>query len=170
MIGQEFTATMLSVAPPLVLSAYQDVLGVTLEPIVSSDWTIVDRLVLPNQHTLNVGLGNEDWRGLLVLSFNDDSWGMVPGGESDSALAKDALGEVLNTVGGALAAESQFNGYLGELLQAPPMYFNNEVTYPKADSLWGVLRHGAMSMNFGWALLPAISPLMRKALERLGKI
>jgi len=170
MVGQDFSATMLSVAPKLVHRAYQDVLGVSLEPLDSSEWSMVDRLVLPNQHALNVGLGNEDWRGLLVLAFNDASWGMVPGGEDDPGLARDALGEVLNTVGGFFAGEPAFHAYLGELLQAPPMYFNNEVTYPKAESLCGVLRHGEMSMSFGWALLPAISPLMRKALERLGKV
>jgi len=170
MVGQGFSATMLSVAPALVHRAYQDVLGMNLDALDPGEWRIVDRLVLPNQHALNVGLGNEDWRGLLVLAFDDTSWGMVPGGDSDLELARDALGEVLNTVGGFFAAEPSFHAYLGELLQAPPMYFNTEVTYPKAESLWGVLRHGGMTMNFGWALLPAISPLMRKALERLGKI
>jgi hypothetical protein len=170
MVGQDFSATMLSVAPPLVQRAYQDVLGVSLEPMRNEEWSIVDRLVLPCQHALNVGLGNEEWRGLLVLAFDDASFGMVPGGAGDLGLARDALGEVLNTVGGFFAAEPSFHAYLGELLQAPPMYFNSEVTYPKAKSLSGVLRHGSMEMFFGWALLPAISPLMRKALERLGKI
>lgn len=170
MVGQKFTESMLKLAPDLVRSAYQDVLGVSLEPLVADEWRLVDRLILPNQHALNVGLGNEEWRGLLVLAFDDDGFGMVPGGQDDQTMARDALGEVLNTVGGFFAAEPTFSAYLGELLQAPPMYFNNEVTYPKADSLWGVLRQGKCIMNFGWALLPAMSPLMRKALERLGKL
>ena len=170
MAGQDFSSSMLSLAPPLVRRAFQDVLGISLDPLSASEWHMVDRLVLPTRHALNVGLGNEEWRGLLVLAFDDDSWGIVPGGEEDAAMDKDALGEVLNTVGGFFAAEPNFHAHLGELLQAPPMYFDTEVTYPKAESLSGVLRMGHMTMSFGWALLPAISPLMRKALERLGKI
>ncbi|NLB64378.1 MAG: hypothetical protein GX801_09785 [Fibrobacter sp.] len=158
--------SMLGEFPELVRNLFQDTLGLEIEEIDSEKWSIVPRLSMKQEHSMNMGLSNDDWSSLLAMSFSAEMFNLIPGVDGDIELARSGLGEVLNGMGGVLAGNSTIIDAFQELTQAPPMYYANEVLYPKTSSIQGVLVCQGETIDFGWACRSTISPMMRRMLER----
>lgn len=158
--------TLLGELPQLVRNTMQDTLGLEVDEIDPSKWSIIQRLSLKSEHTMNMGLSNDDWSSLLAMNYNPQIYTMIPGVEDDEDLAKSGLGEVLNGVGGILAGHSVVVEMFQELLQAPPMFYANEVSYPKTSSIQGSLTYQGETIDFGWACRSTISPMMRRLMQQ----
>lgn len=136
-----------------VMSSLNNIFGSEYE--ASSDAEIVPRLTTELPHVIVMGFANDDYQGMLMLSFDDIA--LLEEYElTDSDLIQDPFGEVANQTVGIF--NDHFTKF-GHLEQAPPMYSNaNSTSFPRAAAIMNrLVKPGSETDDilFGFSVKPA---------------
>lgn len=136
-----------------VTSSLNNIFGSDYE--VVSEAEIVTRLKTDLPHVIVMGFANDDYQGMLILSFGNIS--LLEEFElTDSDLIQDPFGETANQTVGIF--NDHFSKF-GHIEQAPPMYSNaNSTSFPLATGILNrMVKPGSDSDDiiFGFSIKPA---------------
>ncbi len=115
---------------------------------------LVTRLKTANPHIIAMGFSNDEYQGIMFLSFGQISI-LEEFDLTDEDLIQDPFGEVANqTIGIFNDNYKEF----GHLEQAPPMYSNaNATSFPLSAGVINTLSHPnrpGEDIEFGFAMKP----------------
>lgn len=113
-----------------VASSLNNIFGCSYK--VSEKQELVSRLHTENPHVIVMGFSNEDYQGIMFISFGNISI-LEENGLEDADSIQDPFGEVANQSIGIF--NDSFKKY-GHIEQAPPMYSNaNSTSFPLAAGI-----------------------------------
>ena len=112
---------------------------------------LVERLVNRENVVINLGFCNDSWQGILTCGGSyEDLQAIVH--ETEMTIVIDALGEVLNTTAGLIAAMPETMEAFGELNQTTPVTMEGGTFYPKATGVQIDLLIASSRLRFGFAI------------------
>ncbi len=150
--------------PGKVIQAFDDILCVELKVVEDS---LCFDTVIPFESpiSMNMGLNNDDFKSILCLGISNEFLEGVLG-DYTKEMAFDALGEVLNTVGGLLADEDDIIENYGELIQVPPRKLDTNVIYPRGEALYCDIESDGFVISIGFLIKPAISAFLKRIMDK----
>lgn len=135
-----------------VISSLNNIFGT--DYVIEDGVELVPRLRTSLPHVVAMGFANDDYQGMLVLSFGNIQ--ILEEFElTDSDLIQDPFGEVANQTVGIF--NDNFTKF-GHIEQAPPIYLNaNSTSFPPAVALTNkMVKPGSDSddIYFGFSITP----------------
>jgi len=122
------------------------------EYAVSDNSELVSRLKTHNPHVIVMGFANDDFQGIMFLSFGNISI-LEEHDLNDEDSIQDPFGEAANQTIGLF--NDKYSGF-GHIEQAPPMYSNaNSTSFPMAAGITNQLINASgETIEFGFSIKP----------------
>lgn len=110
-----------------------------------------ERIMNREPIVVNLGLANLEWQGILTMGATVEDLISIFG-VSSIDLCVDAVGEVLNTIAGSVAAYPGASDLFGQMNQTTPVMLEGGTFFPKAPSRQADFMFGNARLHYGIAI------------------